>query len=106
MMGACSNVANTGLDWYTWTRDAALVFKMLVDTFVQGDTSLEPRIRDYISAQAKLQGVSNPSGDLSNGAGLAEPKFYVDLTRFDGAWGRPQRDGPGKFSTSGIVLRH
>ncbi|KAK3680732.1 glycoside hydrolase family 15 protein, partial [Podospora appendiculata] len=45
-------------------------------------------------SQAKLQGVSNPSGSFSNGAGLGEPKFNVDLTQFTGAWGRPQRDGP------------
>lgn len=51
-------------------------------------------IEEYANAQAYLQTVSNPSGDLSNGAGLGEPKFNVDLTAFTGAWGRPQRDGP------------
>lgn len=51
-------------------------------------------IEEYANAQAYLQTVSNPSGDLSSGAGLGEPKFNVDLTEFTGAWGRPQRDGP------------
>lgn len=45
-------------------------------------------------SQAKLQGVSNPSGGLSDGRGLGEAKFMVDLTQFTGEWGRPQRDGP------------
>lgn len=38
-------------------------------------------------AQAELQGVSNPSGDLTDGSGLGEAKFNVDLTQFTGAWG-------------------
>ncbi|KAB5585336.1 family 15 glycosyl hydrolase [Coniochaeta sp. 2T2.1] len=81
--------------WYTWTRDSALVFKSIVDTFTHSyDANLQTQIQNYIASQAKLQGVSNPSGSLWNGAGLGEPKFYVDLTQFTGPWGRPQRDGP------------
>ena len=68
---------------------------MLVDTFLAGDSALEPHIKDYIGAQAVLQGVSNPSGGFSDGSGLGEPKFNVDESAFTGAWGRPQRDGPG-----------
>jgi hypothetical protein len=69
---------------------------MLVDNFVAGDTSLQSTIDNYVLAQAKLQGVSNPSGGLSTG-GLGEPKFNVDESAFTGAWGRPQRDGPGTY---------
>ena len=69
---------------------------MLVDTFIAGDTALQSHIQDYIGAQAVLQTVCNPSGCLSTG-GLGEPKFNVDETEFTGAWGRPQRDGPGLF---------
>lgn len=65
------------LDFYTWTRDSALTFKALVDAFIAGNSSLQPEIQDYIYAQAQLQAISNPSGDLSNGAGLGEPKFEV-----------------------------
>ncbi|EOD52505.1 putative glucan -alpha- protein [Neofusicoccum parvum UCRNP2] len=89
--------------FYTWTRDAALVFKALVDQFIAGDFDLQDEIEDYIISQAKLQGVSNPSGDLSSGTGLGEPKFYVDLTQFTGAWGRPQRDGPALRATAMIA---
>jgi glucoamylase len=71
------------------------VFKAIVDTFTNSYSSdLQVEIQNYIASQAKLQGVSNPSGSLSNGAGLGEPKFMVDLSQFTGAWGRPQRDGP------------
>nr|CAA47707.1 glucan 1,4-alpha-glucosidase [Neurospora crassa] len=98
--GAASGVvvaspSKSSPDWYTWTRDAALVTKLIVDEFTNDyNTTLQNTIQAYAAAQAKLQGVSNPSGSLSNGAGLGEPKFMVDLQQFTGAWGRPQRDGP------------
>ena len=82
-------------DWYTWTRDASLVFTGLVDSFAHNySASLQTNIQNWSASQAKLQGVSNPSGGFSNGAGLGEPKFMVDLKQFTGEWGRPQRDGP------------
>ncbi|KAL1874165.1 hypothetical protein Plec18167_006100 [Paecilomyces lecythidis] len=80
--------------FYTWTRDSALTFQTLIEEFIAGDTSLETHIEQYITAQATIQKVSNPSGDLSDGSGLGEPKFYVNMTAFEDAWGRPQRDGP------------
>lgn len=55
-----------------------------------------------MTAQAKLQGVSNPSGGPDSG-GLGEPKFNVDLTQFTGPWGRPQRDGPPLRATALIL---
>jgi glucoamylase len=68
---------------------------MLIDEFIFGKSSLQTVINDYIHAQAVLQTVSSPSGTfLPQGVGLGEPKFMVDGTRFNGAWGRPQRDGP------------
>ncbi|CAN8103368.1 unnamed protein product [Discula destructiva] len=81
--------------FYTWTRDSALTLKEVIDTFTNGyNSSLQTEIENYIGAQAHLQGISNPSGSLSDGSGLGEPKFEVDLTAFTGSWGRPQRDGP------------
>lgn len=80
-----------------------MTFKVLIDEFIAGDDSLESTIHDYISAQAKLQAVPNPSGDLSDGKGLAEPKYNVDLSAFTGAWGRPQRDGPALRATALIA---
>lgn len=74
--------------FYTWTRDAALVLKELVDTFSNGyDANLQAEIQNYVASQALLQGVSNPSGSLSDGTGLGEPKFEANLSPFTGGWG-------------------
>lgn len=90
------------LDFYTWTRDAALTYKALVERFIAGDTSLRGKLDQYVSSQAILQGVSNPSGGPDSG-GLGEPKFNADLTAFTGSWGRPQRDGPPLRATALIL---
>ncbi|KAM0566655.1 hypothetical protein ACHAP9_007089 [Verticillium nonalfalfae] len=74
---------------------SGLVFKSLVDIFVDKfDPALQDKIQQYVASSARLQGVSNPSGELWNGEGLGEAKFNVDLTAFTRDWGRPQRDGP------------
>ncbi|KAI5926640.1 carbohydrate-binding module family 20 protein [Camillea tinctor] len=81
--------------FYTWTRDGALTMKMIVDEFILGKKDLQIYIEDYLHAQAALQTITNPSGTfLPSGTGLGEPKYKVDGTRYNGAWGRPQRDGP------------
>jgi glucoamylase len=78
------------LDFFTWTRDASLTIKALVDRFVTtGDTVLEDTVKSFVSSQATLQRVDNPSGNIATG-GLGEPKFNVDMTAFTGDWGRPQ----------------
>ncbi|KAF9454874.1 carbohydrate-binding module family 20 protein [Macrolepiota fuliginosa MF-IS2] len=85
---------------YTWTRDAALVFKTLTQLYASSqDATLRTTLDDYVAAQTTLQQVSNPSGTVSTG-GLGEPKFNVNLTAFTGAWGRPQRDGPALRATA------
>jgi glucoamylase len=89
--------------FFTWTRDAALTMKMIVDEFLQARKELRSVIQDYLKSQAILQTVSNPSGALSSGRGLGEPKFYSNLTRFNGDWGRPQRDGPALRATALIT---
>ncbi|KAL4947229.1 Six-hairpin glycosidase-like protein [Aspergillus filifer] len=85
--------------YYTWTRDAALTMKVLVDLFHNGNLGLQTVLEEYTNSQAYLQTVSNPSGGLASG-GLAEPKFNVDMTAFTGSWGRPQRDGPALRATT------
>ncbi|KAI8978782.1 glucoamylase [Trametes punicea] len=88
---------------YTWTRDSSLVFKLLIDQFTSGeDTALRGLIDDFTQAEATLQQVPNPSGDVNTG-GLGEPKFNIDETAFTGPWGRPQRDGPALRATSIIT---
>ncbi|KAG2010275.1 glucoamylase [Coprinopsis cinerea AmutBmut pab1-1] len=79
---------------YTWTRDASLVMKNVIDRYLRDeDDSLQSIVEDFIPAQAYLQQLDNPSGNVTTG-GLGEPKFNIDLTPFTGSWGRPQRDGP------------
>ncbi|KAJ3536836.1 hypothetical protein NM688_g6784 [Phlebia brevispora] len=88
---------------YTWVRDSSLVFKVLIDQYTTGaDTSLRTLIDEFVSAEAILQQVTNPSGSVTTG-GLGEPKFNIDETAFTGSWGRPQRDGPALRSTAIIT---
>ncbi|KAG7090984.1 hypothetical protein E1B28_010051 [Marasmius oreades] len=88
---------------FTWTRDAALVFQWIIDQVtLQRNPSLRGQVENYITSQANLQQVSNPSGTITTG-GLGEPKFNIDLTAFTGAWGRPQRDGPALRSIALIT---
>lgn len=68
--------------------------KALIDRFIRTqDAQLEPYILSYIDSQYDLQTLVNPSGNISTG-GLGEPKFHVNMTPFNGDWGRPQLDGP------------
>ncbi|KAJ5389659.1 Glucoamylase [Penicillium cataractarum] len=106
---ASPNMANPDY-YYTWTRDSALTIKCLIDLFeISGGgysistKELETGIRNYVSSQAVLQNVSNPSGTLQDGSGLGEPKFEIDLNPFSGSWGRPQRDGPALRATAMIT---
>ncbi|KAF9220901.1 glycoside hydrolase family 15 protein [Gyrodon lividus] len=88
---------------YTWVRDSSLVFKELIDQYTSGqDTTLRTLIDEFVTAEANLQQVPNPSGTVSTG-GLGEPKFNIDESAFTGAWGRPQRDGPALRSTAVIT---
>ena len=73
---------------------------MLVDEFLHGNTGLRSYIQDFVKSQAIIQTVTNPSGSLSSGRGLGEPKYYANETRFNDAWGRPQRDGPSLRATA------
>ena len=85
---ALCRLADAATYYYTWTRDGALVLKSIVDSFINTyDAGLQRHIQEYIAAQAKLQAVSNPSGSISDGKGLGEPKFLVNLAEFTGAWG-------------------
>ncbi|KAI5481605.1 glucoamylase/glucan 1,4-alpha-glucosidase-like protein [Pseudohyphozyma bogoriensis] len=85
---------------YTWTRDAALVTKALLEHSVAtGNSSILEILKDYASAQDVIQHVQNPSGTFDTG-GLGEPKFNVDYTAFLENWGRPQLDGPALRSTT------
>ncbi|KAF6802501.1 glucoamylase P (glycosyl hydrolase family 15) [Colletotrichum sojae] len=81
--------------FWTWTRDAALTMKMIVDEFILGNWELQVYLEDYYHSQAVLQTITNPAGSfLPSGHGLGEAKYTAKGARFNDAWGRPQRDGP------------
>ncbi|PYH46524.1 glycoside hydrolase family 15 protein [Aspergillus saccharolyticus JOP 1030-1] len=83
--------------FYTWTRDAGLTIPAIVARLTQpanDDHALDRILQQYATSQATQQAISNPSGSLTDGTGLGEPKFHVNLTEFTSPWGRPQRDGP------------
>jgi len=81
---------------YSWTRDSALTLHAIEEEFFVGNASLQTTVEDYIYAEAIRQTVSNPMGNVLSpwGTGLGEAKYQINLTRFNGVWGRPQRDGP------------
>jgi glucoamylase len=63
--------------------------ELLFGTETVDNNTLQYVIEDYLTAQAYLQTVTDPSGALwPAGLGLGEPKFYTNKTRFNGAWGR------------------
>ncbi|EJD49662.1 glucoamylase [Auricularia subglabra TFB-10046 SS5] len=89
---------------FAWIRDSALVFKALIDRFVDGrDASRLPLLLQFVSSQSAIQNLDNRSG-AARGAGLGEPKFEINQTAFNGDWGRPQRDGPALRATALITL--
>jgi glucoamylase len=91
--------------FYSWTRDSALTYAMIVDELIFGNLTLEKTVQDYTLAQADVQTVDNPSGTLwPAGLGLGEMKFFLNKTRFNEDWGRPQRDGPALRATVFIKL--
>jgi len=76
---------------YSWTRDSALVFNLLIEDFVSGDDpSLRRHIDAYISVETIIQQITNPSGPAGK-SGLGEPKFHINGSAFAAPWGRPQR---------------
>jgi hypothetical protein len=67
--------------YYQWTRDGALVFKVLLNDYINGNTTLETFLKAYASESDKLQKTNNPSGGYSTG-GIGEPKFMVNGAAF------------------------
>ncbi|KAG1465956.1 hypothetical protein G6F46_001512 [Rhizopus delemar] len=72
--------------FYTWTRDAALVVRVLCDLPETEDNLL----KDYVEFQADTQNIPTVCQCLG------EPKFNPDGSAFSGPWGRPQNDGPAE----------
>lgn len=82
--------------------DGSLCLRVVVEKMIRAEegqvveldkgetaSSIERRVRDFVTMNARLQQLPNRSGDISSG-GLGEPKFNVDGSAFNASWGRPQ----------------
>ena len=78
--------------FYHWIRDSSIVMGVVVDLYRTAGAATKPTyyqmLIDYIDFSRSNQLTPNLSG------GLGEPKFNTDGSAFNGAWGRPQNDGP------------
>lgn len=100
--------------FFHWTRDANLCLRVVIRKLAEAESgldlqpgsainsqeapaslkrALEAIVQESVVFNGQLQQVINLSGGPLDG-GLGEPKFLVDGSRFDGAWRRPQNDGP------------
>lgn len=74
--------------YYHWNRDSALTYLTVLHLYrnSHGDQKklFKQKMIEFADFSAKLQ----------NTSALGEPKFYLDGRVFDGAWCRPQNDGP------------
>ncbi|KAI8993345.1 Six-hairpin glycosidase-like protein [Pilobolus umbonatus] len=73
--------------FYTWTRDAALVSRVLVSLTDHDTVDI---LLDYVDFQINVQNTSTVCDCLG------EPKYNHDGTGYTGSWGRPQNDGPAE----------
>lgn len=81
---------------YHWIRDAGLTFDAifkLYESLPNRDSPAARDIEDYFLQF--IQASIDEQKDRSAIAGLGEPKFYLgNNSGYQGAWGRPQNDGP------------
>ncbi len=82
--------------YFNWIRDAALTMHVIEKLYAKdGPNHLhyEQMLKNYVQFSRENQLTPNLSGAPDAG-GLGEPKFNMDGSAFNGAWGRPQNDGP------------
>ncbi|KAI9475353.1 Six-hairpin glycosidase-like protein [Zychaea mexicana] len=82
--------------FYTWTRDAALVMRVVVDNY--NEDGVKRLLHDYVASEIYHQ-VTSTLCDC-----LGEPKFNKDGSGYDGSWGRPQNDGPASRAITMMLL--
>ncbi|WP_173238419.1 glycoside hydrolase family 15 protein [Legionella antarctica] len=90
--------------YYDWIRDSAIAMR-LVEAWYESTQSIHYKnsLSHYVSWTEQIQHQNNP---LPGQDILGEPKFYVDGYPFDGAWGRPQNDGPALRASVLIRFAH
>lgn len=75
--------------WFQWTRDSAMVFKVVIEYYargkaVEGTEATERLILDYVAETKKMQMKETPSGGFRTG-GLGEVKFHTDGNPYEGS---------------------
>ncbi|KTD16133.1 glycoside hydrolase family 15 protein [Legionella jordanis] len=90
--------------YYDWVRDSAISMN-LVEGWYEKNNNREDKTRllNYVNWVEKAQHQIDtlPGQDI-----IGEPKFYMDGRAFDGAWGRPQNDGPALRALTLIRFAH
>ncbi|KAI9269089.1 Six-hairpin glycosidase-like protein [Phascolomyces articulosus] len=81
--------------FYTWTRDAALVMRVVVENY---NEEVKRLLHDYVAAEIYHQVTPTRCNCLG------EPKFNADGSGYDGSWGRPQNDGPASRAITMMLL--
>lgn len=78
--------------YFDWIRDSAIAMG-LIETWYETTHAQEykDRLVHYVSWTQLVQHQQDP---LPGQDIIGEPKFYINGYPFDGAWGRPQNDGP------------
>jgi glucoamylase len=78
--------------YYHWTRDSALTILLFVRLLGNPNYSKYYNIfRSFIQSYIDNEVSITKKLELRE---FGEPKFYVDRTKFNLPWGRPQNDGP------------
>lgn len=77
--------------YYDWVRDSAIAMGLIERWYEENH---HPKyltlLENYVHWTRLIQHQYDPLGENI----LGEPKFYIDGYPFEGAWGRPQNDGP------------
>ena len=90
---------------FHWTRDAALTMREVTHWYETGDaaqkTFLKPYLLNYVFFEKEAQTQQSLPGEET----LGQPKFNMDATIWEGAWGRPQNDGPALRAITLMAIR-
>ncbi len=87
--------------WYHWVRDAAITMNEIVYRLDGIETPEERQIETQMLKNYAAFSRLNQKSKAKTG--LGEPKFNMNGTPFNGAWARPQNDGP---ALRAITLLH
>lgn len=95
--------------YFHWVRDAGIVVDALIDVYTTTDSNdlkkiIYKEMQSYVNFCTQIQKTNSLTG-------LGEPKYYVNGQPFNGAWGRPQNDGPALRAISlikwaNVLLQH